>query len=166
MVVNATKVGQMIDVRQHLELPAGGSRTYFSLPLLERSGVARLSRLPVSIRVLLESVLRHLDGRRIRDEDALALATWQPGAPRLAEVPFVVGRVLLQDFTGVPLLVDLAAMRSAVARRNRDLRAVQPHVPVDLVIDHSVRSTISAGRTRSVSISRWSSTGMPSAIGS
>ena len=129
----------MLDVRQRLELSSGSFRTYFSLPQLEKDGIANVSRLPVSIRILLESVLRNLDGRRIRDEDVLALATWQPAAPRLAEVPFVVGRVLLQDFTGVPLLVDLAAMRSEVARRGRDIAMVQPRVPVDLVIDHSVQ---------------------------
>lgn len=129
----------MIDVHQRLELPAGGSGTFVSLPLLKKRGVADVSRLPVSIRILLESVLRNLDGRRIREEDMLALTTWQPNAPRVAEVPFVVGRVLLQDFTGVPLLVDLAAMRSEVARRGGDLTAVNPRVPVDLVIDHSVQ---------------------------
>ncbi|MEP7382958.1 MAG: aconitate hydratase [Gemmatimonadota bacterium] len=129
----------MIDVRQRLEIPSGGSATYHSLPLLEKTGVASVSRLPVSLRILLESVLRNLDGRRIRDEDVEVLAHWQPNAERTAEVPFVVGRVLLQDFTGVPLLVDLAAMRSAVARRGRDIARVQPLVPIDLVIDHSVQ---------------------------
>src|SRR4026207_185541 len=144
----------MIDTRQRLPPPAGASGTphppppppsgasgtYSSLPLLEKAGVvAAVSRLPVSLRILLESVLRNLDGRRIRDEDVEELARWQPTAARTAEVPFVVGRVLLQDFTGVPLLVDLAAMRSAVARRGRDVARVQPLVPVDLVIDHSVQ---------------------------
>ena len=129
----------MIEVRQRLELPSGGLGTYFSLPLLENAGVGAISRLPVSLRILLESVLRHLDGRRIRDQDVEQLARWQPKAARTAEVPFVVGRVLLQDFTGVPLLVDLAAMRSAVSRRGRDVSRVQPLVPVDLVIDHSVQ---------------------------
>ncbi len=129
----------MIDVRQRIELPSGSSATFHSLPLLERKGVANLARLPVSIRILLESVLRNLDGRRIRDEEVEAVARWEPGAPRTAEVPFVVGRVLLQDFTGVPLLVDLAAMRSAVARLGGDVARVQPRVPVDLVIDHSVQ---------------------------
>jgi aconitate hydratase len=129
----------MIDVRQRLDLPSGGSATYHSLPMLERQGVASISRLPVSLRILLESVLRHLDGRRIRDEDVEELTHWQPRAARTAEVPFVVGRVLLQDFTGVPLLVDLAAMRSEVARRGRDAALVRPLVPVDLVIDHSVQ---------------------------
>ncbi|HEU4483937.1 MAG TPA: aconitase family protein, partial [Povalibacter sp.] len=128
----------MIDARRTLEAD-GRSYTYYSLPVLEQKGVGNISRLPVSLRVLLESVLRNLDGQRIRDEDVAALARWQPTAERTAEVPFVVGRVLLQDFTGVPLLVDLAAMRSAVVRRNQDLARVQPLVPVDLVIDHSVQ---------------------------
>ena len=129
----------VIDVLQRLELPSGSSGSYHSLPLLEKKGVAKISRLPVSLRILLESVLRNLDGGRIRDQDVLALAAWKPHGPRVAEVPFFVGRVLLQDFTGVPLLVDLAAMRSAVARRGREVTVVQPHVRVDCVIDHSVQ---------------------------
>ena len=129
----------MIDVRERLQLPSGASATYHSLPLLEQKGVADHSQLPVCLRILLESVLRNLDGRRICDEDVEALARWQPTAARTAEVPFVVGRVLLQDFTGVPLLVDLAAMRSAVARHGGDVARVRPVVPVDLVIDHSVQ---------------------------
>lgn len=129
----------MIDVRQRLGLSPDRSGTYYSLPQLEKLGMANISRLPVSLRILLESVLRGLDGRRIRDEDVEALACWQPSAARATEVPFVVGRVLLQDFTGVPLLVDLAAMRSAVIRRGRGVERVQPLVPVDLVIDHSVQ---------------------------
>ncbi len=129
----------MKEVRQTLQLPDGASATYYSLPMLEKSGLAQISRLPVSLRILLESVLRNVDGRRIRDEDVAELARWQPNAPRAAEIPFVVGRVLLQDFTGVPLLVDLAAMRAAVARRGHDVSRVQPTVPVDLVVDHSVQ---------------------------
>jgi aconitate hydratase len=129
----------MTDTRRTLQRVSGDSATYYSLPALEESGVARISRLPVSLRIVLESVLRNLDGRRIRDEDVAILAGWQPRAERTAEVPFVVGRVLLQDFTGVPLLVDLAAMRSEVARRGEDIERVQPLVPVDLVIDHSVQ---------------------------
>ncbi len=129
----------MIDVRERLELPSGRVGTFYSLPRLEQVGVANVSRLPVSLRVLLESVLRNRGGRRITDDDVEALARWNPTAPRTAEVPFVVGRVLLQDFTGVPLVVDLAAMRSAVARRGLDVGRVQPHVPVDLVIDHSIQ---------------------------
>jgi aconitate hydratase len=134
----------MIDVRQSLEGPSGEGREFHSLPLLEKKGIATISRLPVSIRTLLESVVRNLDGQRIRDEDVEAVAGWQPGAARTAEVPFVVGRVLLQDFTGVPLLVDLAAMRAAVARRGHDVALVQPQVPVDLVVDHSVQVDYSA----------------------
>jgi aconitase A len=129
----------MIDVRQRLNLASGSSRTYHALHLLEKQGVGTLSRLPVSLRILLESVLRNLDGRRIRDEDVETLSRWQPCAARTAEIPFVVGRVLLQDFTGVPLIVDLAAMRSAVARAGCDVAQVQPLVPVDLVIDYSVQ---------------------------
>jgi aconitate hydratase len=129
----------MIDVRQRLQLPSGASGTYYSLPDLEKRMGASVSRLPISLRILLESVLRHLDGRLVHDEDVEAIVQWQPDAARTVEVPFVVGRVLLQDFTGVPLLVDLAAMRSAVARLGRDVELVQPLVPVDLVIDHSVQ---------------------------
>jgi aconitate hydratase len=129
----------MIDVQQRLSLSSETSHTFYSLPMLEAKGVGAISRLPVSLRILLESVVRNLDGRRIRDEDVEALARWQPNAERTAEIPFFVGRVLLQDFTGVPLLVDLAAMRAAVARRGADVRRVQPLVPVDLVIDHSVQ---------------------------
>ena len=97
--------------------PADGKRgRLLSLPELEKSGIGAISRLPVSLRVVLESLLRNLDGKRVREQDVRALAGWQANAPRTAEVPFVVARILLQDFTGVPLLVDLAAMRSAVAR--------------------------------------------------
>ncbi len=127
------------DTRRPLDLSTGPARFIHSLPALEKQGFAKISRLPVSLRVLLESVLRNVDGQRIRDEDVEGLARWQPEARRDAEVPFVVGRVLLQDFTGVPLLVDLAAMRSAVQRRGHDIGRVQPLVPVDLVIDHSVQ---------------------------
>ena len=155
----------MIDVRQRLDLASGSSRTYHALPLLEKQGVGTVSRLPVSLRILLESVLRNLDGRRIRDEDVETLSRWQPSAARTAEIPFVVGRVLLQDFTGVPLIVDLAAMRSAVARAGRAVARVQPLVPVDLVIDHSVQVDYSAGRMRCPSIWRWSSAATRSATG-
>jgi aconitate hydratase len=88
---------------------------------------------------VLESVLRHCDGERIAEPSVRALANWQPTAPRTEEIPFVVARIVLQDFTGVPLLVDLAAMRSAVARLGRNPRIIEPLVPVDLVVDHSVQ---------------------------
>src|SRR5919202_1470064 len=120
---------------------AGGERPaqFYSLPQLEKAGVGPVSRLPVSIRVVLESVLRNCDGRVVEEEDVRALANWQATAERTEEIPFAVARVLLQDFTGVPLLVDLAAMRSAVARMGRDPKIIEPLVPVDLVIDHSVQ---------------------------
>src|SRR5438477_4223665 len=120
---------------------AGNGREGFlhSLPELEAQGVGPISKLPVSIRIVLESVLRNCDGKRIREEDVCALANWKPNAERTAEIPFVVARVRLQDFTGVPLLVDLAAMRSAVARAVKEPGLIQPLVPVDLVIDHSVQ---------------------------
>jgi aconitate hydratase A / 2-methylisocitrate dehydratase len=111
----------------------------FSLPALEKAGLGRISRLPVSIRIVLESLVRNCDGRRVRDSDVRALAAWGPRDERTQEVPFVVARVLLQDFTGVPLLVDLAAMRSATERVGKEPNAIEPLVPVDLVIDHSVQ---------------------------
>jgi aconitate hydratase len=110
-----------------------------SLPELERRGYGPVSRLPVSLRIVLESLARNVDGQRVTEEDVRALARWAPRAERTREIPFVVGRVLLQDFTGVPLLVDLAAMRSAAARLGKDPAAVEPRVPVDLVVDHSVQ---------------------------
>src|SRR6266550_647404 len=112
---------------------------FYSLPKLEAAGLGAISRLPVSIRIVLESVLRNVDGRKIAEDDVRALAGWKANAERTEEVPFMVARVLLQDFTGVPLLVDLAAMRSAAARAEKDARIVEPLVPVDLVIDHSVQ---------------------------
>ena len=112
---------------------------FYSLPQLEKEGLGKISRLPISIRIVLESVLRNYDGRKITDKEIRALANWQPTGERVEEIPFVVARVLLQDFTGVPLLVDLAAMRSAVARLRKDPEIIEPLVPVDLVIDHSIQ---------------------------
>ncbi|HEX5885230.1 MAG TPA: aconitase family protein, partial [Pyrinomonadaceae bacterium] len=132
-----------------------GSRKFYSLPQLEAQGIGAISRLPVSIRILLESVLRNCDGERITVENVQQLARWQPNAERTQEVPLVVSRVLLQDFTGVPLVVDLAAMRSVVARLGRDPNIVKPMVPVDLVIDHSVQvdfSTTSDAFTRNIAM--------------
>src|SRR5947199_3027097 len=116
----------------------GVAHKFYSLPALERSGF-KVSRLPVSIRLVLESLLRNADGKRVTESAIRDLASWQPRAERTGEIPFVVARIVLQDFTGVPLLVDLAAMRSAVARMGRDPRLVEPLVPVDLVVDHSVQ---------------------------
>ena len=113
-------------------------RFYYSLPALEAK-VEGLRKLPVSIRIMLESLLRNCDGRRVREEDVLRLAKWNSKKPDEGDVPFVLSRVILQDFTGVPLLVDLAAMRDAVAARKVDAKTIEPIVPVDLVVDHSVQ---------------------------
>src|ERR1700753_241046 len=117
----------------------GKTGQFYSLPQLEKEGVGPVSRLPVSIRVVLESVLRNFDEKVVEESDVRSLANWGANAERTEEIPFSVARVLLQDFTGVPLLVDLAAMRSAVARMGRDPKIIEPLVPVDLVIDHSVQ---------------------------
>ena len=122
----------------------GVSGQFYSLPQLEKENVGPVSKLPVSIRIVLESLLRNVDGKRITEDDVRDLANWQPNAPRTEEIPFVVARVLLQDFTGVPLLVDLAAMRSAVARLRKNTGVIEPLVPVDLVIDHSVQVDFSS----------------------
>ena len=117
----------------------GGKGKFYSLPALERAGVGRISRLPISIRIVLESVLRNYDGRKITEEHVKQLAGWRPDAPRTDEIPFVVARIVLQDFTGVPLLCDLAAMRGAASRMGKDPGIIEPLVPVDLVVDHSVQ---------------------------
>ena len=117
---------------------------FYSLPQLEQESVGPVSRLPVSIRIVLESVLRNFDGKKIREQDVRTLANWKANAERTEEIPFIVARVLLQDFTGVPLLVDLAAMRSAVARMGKETEIIEPLVPVDLVIDHSVQVDFSS----------------------
>ncbi len=130
----------LLNTRQTFTTGSGEEASFYSLPKLEEAGVGRISRLPISIRIVLESVLRNFDeGKKIGQDDVEALAGWSANAARSDEVPFVVARVILQDFTGVPLLVDLAAMRSAVARMDKDVNVVEPLVPVDLVIDHSVQ---------------------------
>ena len=120
---------------------AGNGREGFlhSLPALEEQGVGKISRLPVSIRIVLESVLRNCDGKKVRRKDVETLANWNAKSPANEEIPFVVARIVLQDFTGVPLVVDLAAMRSAVKRLGGDPKIIEPLVPVDLVVDHSVQ---------------------------
>ena len=112
---------------------------YFRLSRLEEAGLTRLERLPFSIRVLLESVLRQCNEREITRQDVLNLAGWQPRVEKRPVLPYQPARVVMQDFTGVPAVVDLAAMRAAVARLGRDPRTINPVVPVDLVIDHSVQ---------------------------
>src|SRR5688572_15825971 len=134
------------DSLQTFNSAVGPVGQFYSLPHLEKTGVGPISRLPHSIRIVLESVLRNCDGQKITAEDVRELANWQPNGKRVEEIPFVVARVLLQDFTGVPLLVDLAAMRSAVARLGKNTGIIEPLVPVDLVIDHSVQVDQSSTR--------------------
>ncbi len=112
---------------------------YYSLPALEEKGIGPISTLPLSIRIVLESLLRNCDGRGVKEEDVRALANWNASSPEDREIPFKVSRVLMQDFTGVPAVVDLAAMRDAMAKLGRDPQLIQPQVPVDLIIDHSVQ---------------------------
>ena len=116
-----------------------GSAYYYRLGRMEELGHGSLDRLPFSIKVLLEGALRGLDGRLITEDDVKTLATYDPASPAQTEIPYNPGRVLLQDFTGVPAVVDLAALRSAMARQGGDPEAINPRVPVDLVIDHSVQ---------------------------
>ena len=111
----------------------------YSLPALAEAGLGDVSRLPVCIRLVLESVLRNCDGQKVTEENIRQLAGWQAKAQRTEEIPFTVARIVLQDFTGVPLLVDLAAMRSVAARLGKDPKIIEPLVPVDLVVDHSVQ---------------------------
>src|ERR1700733_10409903 len=143
---------------------SGQKVTYYSLPALEEPAVGPVSKLPVSTRIVLEAVLRNFDGKRVSENDIRTLANWNAKAPVSDEIPFVVARIVLQDFTGVPLLVDLAAMRSAVARLGKNTKIIEPLVPgglagmrsagarpgknpkmieplvpVDLVVDHSVQ---------------------------
>jgi aconitate hydratase len=124
--------------REELSI-AAGRWAIFSLAALERRGMPGVGRLPYSIKILLEALLRQVDGRQITEADVEALAGWQPQAVQRAQVPFKPARVIMQDFTGVPALVDLAAMRSALHRLGGDPARINPRVPVDLVIDHSVQ---------------------------
>lgn len=130
----------LFNTRQTFQTGDGRDGVFYSLPQLEKEGLGKISRLPVSIRIVLESVLRNFDeGKKVSEANVRELAAWAAEAERTQEIPFVVARVILQDFTGVPLLVDLAAMRSAVQRLGKDVGVIEPLVPVDLVIDHSVQ---------------------------
>ena len=120
-------------------LGSGKTGSYYSLAALEEAGLGKISRLPVSIRIVLESVLRNCDGKRISEAHVKQLAGWKPNDARTEEIPFVVARIVLQDFTGVPLLADLAAMRNAARKLGRDPGIIEPLVPVDLVVDHSIQ---------------------------
>ena len=122
------------DTLQSLE---GGK--FYSLPRLGKALGLKIERLPVSIRIVLESVLRNCDGKKVTEGHVKQLAGWQPNAPRTEEIPFVLARIVLQDFTGVPLLCDLAAMRGVAKGMGKDPKVIEPLVPVDLVVDHSVQ---------------------------
>jgi len=130
---------------QNFELGSGKTGKFYSLPALEKAGVGPISKLPVSIRLVLESVLRNCDGKKVHEANVKELANWKANETRTAEIPFVVARIVLQDFTGVPLLVDLAAMRTAVAKLNKNPKIIEPLVPVDLVVDHSVQVDFAGG---------------------
>jgi aconitate hydratase len=130
---------------QKFQLGNGQSGKFYSLPALEKAGVGPISKLPVSIRLVLESVLRNCDGKKVHEANVKELANWKAVETRTAEIPFVVARIVLQDFTGVPLLVDLAAMRSAVNKLGKNPKIIEPLVPVDLVVDHSVQVDFAGG---------------------
>ena len=128
----------LFNTRQTLE-SEGLACNYYSLPALTEAGIGSITTLPVSLRILLESLLRNYDGHQITEEDIVNLANWNARSPKAAEIPFKPARVVAQDFTGVPLVVDIAAMRSAVAELGGDASMIEPLVPVDLVIDHSIQ---------------------------
>lgn len=128
----------LFNTRQSLE-SEGVECSYYSLPALDEVGEGSIRTLPVSIRILLESLLRNYDGHQITEQDVVNLANWDAHSPKAAEIPFKPARVVAQDFTGVPLVVDIAAMRTAVAELGGDAQMIEPLVPVDLVIDHSIQ---------------------------
>ena len=127
------------NAQQSFDIAPGKTGRMVSLAALGRTLGRDLSRLPVSIRIVLESVLRNCDGNKVTEEHVRQLAQWKPNAARTEEIPFVVARIVLQDFTGVPLLCDLAAMRGVAQKMGKDPKRIEPLVPVDLVVDHSVQ---------------------------
>nr|SPS06713.1 aconitate hydratase 1 [Candidatus Nitrotoga fabula] len=129
----------LFNALQKFSLANGKTGTLYSLNALELARLGNISRLPVSIRIVLESLLRNYDGKKITESHIRQLANWQKNAARIEEIPFVVARIVLQDFTGIPLLVDLATMRDAAASMGKDPMIIEPMVPVDLVVDHSVQ---------------------------
>jgi len=135
-----------MDTIRTFQTGSGTEGKFHSLPALEEAGLGKISRLPISIRIVLESLLRNCDGRKVSEQDVKNLAGWNAPSPGNYEVPFTVARVVLQDFTGVPLVVDLAAMRNAAAEAGADASIVEPLVPVDLVIDHSVQVDFSGSQ--------------------
>ncbi|HVF65494.1 MAG TPA: aconitate hydratase AcnA [Casimicrobiaceae bacterium] len=128
----------LFDTLKALKLTSGATGHFYSLPALCKAGHPKVPRLPVSIRIVLESVLRNCDGKKVTEEHVRQLANWAPTGTRVDEIPLVVARVVLQDFTGVPLLADLAAMRNVADALGKNAKTIEPLVPVDLVVDHSV----------------------------
>jgi aconitate hydratase len=134
-----TALHNLFNTRKTFNLANSKTGTLYSLAALEAAGLGNISRLPVSIRIVLEAVLRNCDGKKVTEQHVRQLAGWKPNAPRTEEIPFVVARIVLQDFTGVPLLADLAAMRSVAHNMGKNPKLIEPLVPVDLVVDHSVQ---------------------------
>ena len=122
------------NVLQDFKVSPGRTGKLCSLPALEKALGVRISRLPVSIRIVLESVLRNCDGKKVTEEHVRQLASWKPNAQRVDEIPFVLARIVLQDLTGIPLLVDLAAMRSVAERMGKNPKVVEPLVPVRIAV--------------------------------
>ena len=129
----------LFNTLQEFSPGSGRKGKFYSLPALEKAGIGKISRLPVSIRIVLESVLRNFDRKKVTEEHVRQLAAWAPNTARTAEIPFVVARIVLQDFTGVPLLADLAAMRGVASKMGKNPKVIEPLVPVDLVVDHSIQ---------------------------
>ena len=128
-----------LNALKEFKISATKKGKFHSLPALQKTLGVNLDRLPISIRIVLESVLRNCDGKKVTEEHVRQLANWKPKAARTDEIPFVVARVVLQDFTGVPLLADLAAMRGVASKMHKNPKNIEPLVPVDLVVDHSVQ---------------------------
>jgi len=124
--------------RRDIDLGSGAGRAFYSLPELERQGVGAVSRLPVSLRIVLESLLRNCDGRRVTRQQVIALANWQPNGAREDELPFTVARIVLNCAAGIPLLGDMTAIRAAMQRRGLPMTQVGPRVPVDMALDHTL----------------------------
>ena len=132
-------MGRFDDTLRTLNPPSGKSAHYYSLPALEEAGFPGISRFPYSVKILLESLLRMQEHAAYTEEHVATLAKWSPNATERVEFPYMPSRVLLQDFTGVPCVVDLAALRSALQAGGHDPAGIEPEIPVDLVIDHSVQ---------------------------
>ncbi|MFC5521381.1 aconitate hydratase [Polaromonas jejuensis] len=137
MAKSSAPVHAFASTRKTFKTASGKTGKFYSLPALAKQ-FPKVARLPVSIRIVLESVLRNCDGKKVTAEHVEQLANWAPKAKRSEEIPFVVSRVVLQDFTGVPLLADLAAMRSVALKLGKNPKSIEPLVPVDLVVDHSI----------------------------